>query len=46
MIVWESYAPSRSDPQGSSVSIEYSTNGEPSFLEIDEQIRAMFLGYL
>jgi len=47
MITWEFYAPAINlDPHGSSASVEYSTNEEDDYLEIDEQIHAMFLGYL
>jgi hypothetical protein len=47
MIDWEFYAPAAwLDPHGPSASVEYSTNDETDFLEIDEQIYAMFLGYL
>ena len=47
MITFEFYAPAINlEPQGSSASIEYTTNEELDFLEIDEQIHAMFLGYL
>lgn len=47
MITWASFAPARNlDPYGASVSIEYTTGDEPDYLEIDDQIRAMFLGYL
>jgi hypothetical protein len=47
MIIFAFYAPATTlDPQGSSVCIEYTTGDEPDFLEIDDQIKAMFLGYL
>jgi len=47
MIEFEFYAPAHNvDPYGASASIEYTTGEELDFLEIDEQIHAMFLGYL
>ena len=46
MIVWDMFAPASIDPDGSSVSVEYTTLEETNYLEIDEQIRAMFMGYL
>jgi len=47
MIEWQSFAPATNlDPHGSSVSVEYTTNGESDYAEMDEQIIAMFMGYL
>jgi hypothetical protein len=47
MIEFGFFAPAHTiDPQGASVSIEYTTSNEPDFLEIDAQIHVMFLGYL
>jgi hypothetical protein len=46
MIEWKMFSPAHNiDPRGDSCSVEYTTTGERDFLQIDEQIEAMFYGY-
>ena len=47
MIIWECLSPAAClYDDGATVSIEYTTGDESDYLEIDDQIIAMFLGYL